>query len=68
MTLLVPLQERHGRTNDPVPEGWTLLVADGCVTFRSGSSVKVLSIAEGMRQFAVANAIAVLKALSEVDE
>ena len=45
---------RHGRTNDPYPEGWTLCVADNSVTYKRGGHMDIYTIEKGFLAFAAA--------------
>ena len=38
---------RHGRNNDPYPEGWTLCVADNSVTYKRGGHMDIYTIEKG---------------------
>ena len=43
---------RHGRNNDPYPEGWTLCVADNSVTYKRGGHMDIYTIEKGFLAFA----------------
>ena len=43
---------RHGWTNDPYPEGWTLCVADNSVTYKRGGHMDIYTIEKGFLAFA----------------
>ena len=45
---------RHGRNNDPYPEGWTLCVADNSVTYKRGGHMDIYTIEKGFLAFAAA--------------
>ena len=45
---------RHGRTNEPYAEGWSLCMADESVTFKAGASMSIYTIERGFAAYSAA--------------